>query len=300
MLAGFVLALVPMHLLYRHVLGTAFPPGAAQALFLNDLSDFSSYGAPVSAHTLLATGLAHLVKLRIATAALILYRVLALVVGYVALIFLPALAVERGPSPEPNSQPDPERLPELAGAIAFGAAVLAVYILVLPAVGVFSALRSSAALLPVVSVVVIVAILRASRSRATAAVLAACVITAYAVSGFMDVRRAVAPMNTMGDADRAEAVALRSLGAGPRSVVMTPDPVQFSVTTGMQAIAMPGNGLGAITKEALELHPSYAILDGEHLPGTLEAVDQALHPVRTLEIPGQHVLLLELSPEPPR
>jgi hypothetical protein len=57
---------------------------------------------------------------------------------------------------------------------------------------------------------------------------------------------------------------------------------------------MPANGLGAITNEALDLHASHAILDGEHLPGSLTEVNQQLHPVETKTIPGQTVLLLKL------
>ena len=78
---------------------------------------------------------------------------------------------------------------------------------------------------------------------------------------------------------------------------MTPDPVQFSVTTGYSAIPMPGNGLDAITNEALDLHASHAILDGEHLPGSPTAVNQRLHPVQIRTVPGQSVLLLELPRE---
>jgi hypothetical protein len=106
-------------------------------------------------------------------------------------------------------------------------------------------------------------------------------------------------MNEIGDADRAEAHVLADMGAARddatgAAVVMTPDPVQFSVTTGYRAIPMPANGLDAITKEALDLHASHAILDGAHLPGSLAEVAERLHPVETETVPGQTVLLLEL------
>ena len=295
MLAGFGLALAPMHLLYRHVLGTAFPAGAGQALYLNDLSDFSNYGMPVSMHTMFAHGLKHLVTMRVGATALIVYRVLALVLGYPALVFLPTLWVRR-------EQPAVEqsRLPELAGPIAFGVTVLVVYCFVLPAVGVFSALRSSTALLPVGSVVVVLAIRRAATTKRLAQVLTATVIAIYLVSGIMDDRRSIDPMNQIGDADRAQACALETMGATSdpeATVVMTADPVQFSVTTGLPAIPVPGNGLDAITNEALDLHASHAILDGEHLPGSLAEVSERLHPVETRTIPGQTVILFELPRE---
>ena len=73
---------------------------------------------------------------------------------------------------------------------------------------------------------------------------------------------------------------------------MTPDPVQFSVTTGYQAIPMPGNGLDAITNEALDLHASHAILDAEHLPGSLTEVTARLHPVQIETVPGRRFFCL--------
>jgi hypothetical protein len=300
-LAGFALAMAPMHLLYKDVLGTAFPPGAGKALYLNDLSDFSNYGVPVSLHTMLAHGVRHLVAMRVSATALIVYRVLALVLGYPALVFLPMLAVKRDGQVNAGV-----RLPEMVGPVAFGAMVLVVYCLVLPAVGVFSALRSSAALLPVVSVMVIVAILRTARTRRLAVVLTETIITIYVVNGVMDNRRSIEQMNPIGDADRVEARALAAMGATPDgstegpTLVMTPDPVQFSVTTGYPAIPMPGNGLDAITNEALDLHASHAILDSEHLPGSLTEVTARLHPVQIKTIPGQTVLVFELPKEPGR
>lgn len=299
MLVGFGIALVPMHLIYKHVLGTAYPAGAGQALYLNDLSDFSNYGVPVSLHTMLSHGVKHLVAMRVSATATIVYRVLALVLGYPALVFLPTLAVKRD-----GQGSDGTQLPELAGPMAFGAMVLVVYCVVLPAVGVFSALRSSAGLLPVVSVATVVAILRVARTRRLAVILTATVIAVYLVSGVMDDRRSIDPMNQIGEADRAEAGALAAMGATPEgtsegpTLVMTPDPVQFSVTTGYPAIPMPGNGLDAITNEALDLHASHAILDGEHLPGSLTEVTARLHPVQIKTIPGQTVLVFELPREP--
>jgi hypothetical protein len=292
LLIGFLLALAPMHLLYRQVLGTAFPAGAGQALFLDDLSDFSKYGVPVSLHTMLAHGIMHLIALRISAFAFIVYRVLALVLGYAALVFLPSLAVRRQ---EPRQPAEETRLPELTGPVVFGLTVLLVYSLVLPAVGVFSALRSSTALLPVASVVVVVAILRLSQNSRVAAVTVGAVLAVYLVSGFMDDRRTIPVMNAIGDADRAQGSALAAIGASPDdALVMTPDPVQFSVTTGYPAIPMPANGLDAISNEALDLHASYAILDGEHLPGSLAEVKGRLQPVRTISIGGQPALLMEL------
>ncbi|HEX4154176.1 MAG TPA: hypothetical protein VHY48_01060 [Acidobacteriaceae bacterium] len=303
MVVGFFVALGPMHLLYRHVLGTAFPAGTSKALFLNDMSDFSSYGAPVSLHTLLAHGVKHLIAARVNAVAMIVYRLLALVLGYAALVFLPSLVVTRRPSGSEvvRTGMDAARMPELAGPVAFGVVVLVVYGLVLPTVGTFSALRTAVGLLPVTAVIVVVAMVRLARSRRVAVALAGTVIAVYAVSGVMDDRREIGPMNAIGEADRAQAAELAAMGAEPENaVVMTADPVQFSVTTGYRAIPMPSNGLDAITKEALDLHASYAILDGEHLPGSPNVVAEKLHPTQTEAVPGQTMLVLELCPEPQR
>jgi hypothetical protein len=133
-----------------------------------------------------------------------------------------------------------------------------------------------------------------------AVVLTGTVIAIYLVSGVMDDRRSIDPMNQIGDADRAAASTLAAMGASPdgATLVMTPDPVQFSVTTGYPAIPMPGNGLDAITNEALDLHASHAILNAEHLPGSLTEVTARLHPVQIKTIPGQTVLVFELPREP--
>ena len=287
---GFLLALVPMHLVYQHVLGTAFPPGASKALYLNDLSDFNSYGSPVNMHTMLSRGIGHLLAMRIGAVATIVYRVLALVLGYTALVFLPALGTRN------DAHRNEIALPELAGPVSFGAAILLVYSIVLPAVGVFSALRSSTGLLPVASVLVVVAILRIARTRRLALALTLTAVSIYVVSGVMDDRRTVDPLNAIGATDRAEAEALAAMGARPNSgaIVMTPDPVQFSVTTGYPAIPMPGNGSDAITNEALDLHASYAILDGDQRA----AVRKSLHPAGSATILAQPVILLKLPSEP--
>jgi hypothetical protein len=146
----------------------------------------------------------------------------------------------------------------------------------------------------------VVAILRVAKTPRLAQVLTVTLIVIYLVSGVMDDRRSIEPMNKIADADLAQADMLEKMGAtaGGSTVVMTPDPIQFSVTTGLPAIPMPGNGLGAITNEALDLHASHAILDGEHLPRSLAEVTQSLRPVQTRTVPGQTVILFELPREP--
>ncbi len=302
MLVGFFIALLPMHLLYRGVLGTALPSGTAQALFLSDLSDFGRYGEPVTLHTLLAHGWKHLLLLRVATLAGATYRIAVLMVGYAALVFLPGLFLDgkRGTPDDGQRTPDRfaalgQRLPELTGSLAFFATILFVYSMILPAVGAFSVLRSATAVLPLVAVLTMVAIRRVARTAQTAAVLTIALIAANTLSGFMDDSRAVAAANRIGDADRAEARQLSALGARPQSaVVLTGDPVQFSVTTGFAAVALPSNGLDAVAQAAHDFKATDVILDSEDLSVDPEMLERRLGAVRSVALPAEHTLILVL------
>ncbi len=306
-LVGFVLALLPMHLLYRAVLGTALPSGTAQAFFLNDLSDFGRYGDPATLHSLLAFGWKHLLLLRIATLVTVLYRVAALMIGYAALVFLPGLFFEAPVTVKTAGENRVavalerisgagQPLPELTGSCAFFVTILFVYSAVLPAIGGFSALRSATAVLPLVAVLTMVAIGRVARTPWIAAALATAVITANAVSGCMDDGRAVSAANRIADADRAEARAILAAGASSQSaLILTGDPVQFSVTTGLAAVALPSNGLNAIIQAAHAFKATHVMLDTVDLPATPETLAQRLGAVRSLALPAEHTLILVLA-----
>lgn len=301
MLLGFALALLPMHLLYLAVLHTALPGGTAQALYLNDLSDFLLYKQPVTAHTLLAHGVKHLVLFRLVTLFTVTYRIAALMIGYAALVFLPGLFADGrrrvAGGARDGEVGDLSGWPELVGPGVFLGAVLLVYSMVLPAIGGFSALRTAVGVMPLVSVLVVVAIARVARTERIAIVLGLAVIAANAVSGLMDDRRAVPAMNQIEVADRAEAQQLAALGADPRtSVVLTSDPVQFSVTTGYAAVAVPVNGLDAIVQAAHDLHATHVMLDTEDLPAPSDELNRRLRPVGSAVVPAQHTLILELPP----
>jgi hypothetical protein len=296
MLVGFALALAPMHLLYKAVLGTAFPSGTAQALYLNELSDFGRYHEPATLHRLLSYGVKHLILFRITTFATVIYRIAVLMVGYPALVFLPALFLRRGPSQaSPAAGSDPEHLPELLAPATFGAVALLAYTVLMPAIGAFSALRTAVGLMPLASVLVVVAIFRAARTPRLAVWLTGGVVTANALAGVMEARRDLPAANMIGSADRAEAAQLAALGANPaRAVVLTGDPVQFSITTGYATIALPSNGLDAIVQAARDFHATHVILDSENLPAPSAELEGQLHPVRSVTLPREHSLILEL------
>ncbi len=295
-LVGFVVALLPMHLLYKAVLGTAFPSGTAQAFYLNDLSDFGRYQDPVSLHSLLAHGAKHLVLFRVSTFATVMYRVAVLMIGYPALVFLPALLLRGAPPVTgPTGAPRAERLPELLGPGSFAVVTLLLYSFVLPAIGGFSALRTAVGLMPVASVLVVTAIVRTARTPRLAAWLTGAVVAANALAGVMEARRDLSAANTIAAADRAEAARLAALGADPgTAVVLTGDPVQFSVTTGYATIALPSNGLDAIAAAARDFHATHVILDSENLPASSVELERQLQPVRSATLPQEHSLILEL------
>ncbi len=309
MLLGFMVALLPMHLLYRAILGTAFPSGTAQALYLNDLSDFVRYNEPVSRHSLLAHGLKHLLLFRIGTFATVVYRIAVLMIGYAALVFLPGLFLRNSDTPRGagggaeayagGKETAARSLPELTGAAVFFVAALLAYTLILPAVGGFSALRTATGMMPLAFVLVMVAIRRVARTPRLATALAVAVIGANALSGLMEDRRDVVTMNETGAGDRFEAQGLAALGANPASaVVLTGDPVQFSVTSGYATVALPVNGLDAITQAAHDFGATHVIFNTEDLPGSMGELDSQLHPVRSTLLPAEHSLILALGPEP--
>ena len=167
MLAGFLVVLAPMHLLYRAVLGTAFPSGTAQVFFLNELSDFGCYGDRATMHSLLAHGVKHLLVFRATTLLTALYRVAVLMIGYPALVFLPGLFPHRETGLERGGR-EHRALPEFTGPVSFGLTALLVYTLVLPAIGGFSMLRTAVGLMPFFSVLVMAAIASVARTPRTA------------------------------------------------------------------------------------------------------------------------------------
>ncbi|MGI4830122.1 MAG: hypothetical protein ACRYFU_18260 [Janthinobacterium lividum] len=302
MIVGFSIALVPMHLLYRQVLGTALPTGTSKALYLNELSDMVRYGDPASLHSLLAHGITHLVTFRIATFATVVYRIAVLMIGYAALVFLPGLLFRDPSTPKaerlaPHGQTSPvlSNLPEWTGAAVFFLAALLAYTLVLPAVGGFAALRTTEAVMPLADVLVLVAVLRTVRTPRLAWMVVLAVIGANALGGLMQSKRDLASMNEIGDRDHVEARQLALMGGDPAtSIVMTDDPVQFSVTTGYTTIALPVNGLGAITQAARDFRVTHVILNTESLPAPSDQINGQVHTVRSATLPAEHTSILEL------
>lgn len=292
LLAGFLLALAPMHLIDYHVLGSAFPGSASRVLYLNDLSDLSSYGSLVDRHSWLAVGAGRLVKLRLATLPLILYRIIFVVTGF-GMIFVPLLFLRKRMDGARIDRARTE-LPELAGGVTFLAVVLTVYGLVLPAIGGFSALRSAFPLLPLAAVLILVGIRSSFPSRA-ASVLSATLIAYYLISGVMYGRRVVADLAKEGTRVRLYGDFLHAQGVDLRTArIIADDPDQLSVTTGYSSIQLPSNGAAAIAQLALDLHATHVLVDPSARDLSQSNLDGSLHPLNTVTMPNSTVLLLTL------
>jgi hypothetical protein len=259
LLAGFVLANLPMPLIDHVVIGKAFPPGAGGTLYLTNLSDLTADGAPVTLHTMLAHGATSLVKLRVATLPQMLYRMVWVMVGFGA-IFVPILALRRSDGSKAS-------LPELAGGLSFLATIAGVYGLVIPAVGGFSALRSFSGLLPLTAVLIVAGIGWVSRESAPARVLVAGVFMFYLLMGIMGNRRGVEEMDQAGDAVRAVGAALAAEGVAPGgdAVVMTDDAAQFSETTAVTDLKPVRVVMSDAEYE--ELRSQLPLVPAEHVAG---------------------------------
>ena len=289
--AGFLLALAPMHLIDLSVLGQAFPHASSRVLFFNDLNDIGRYGSLANLHSWLAVGVGKLVKLRLVTLPVIIYRIIFVLTGF-GLVFVPLLLVDKR-SATPRAQ-----LPEMEGNLTFLATVLVVYGLVLPAIGVFSALRSSFALFPFFAVLILVAIARFVPGRA-GRMLAAGVIVYYLVSGIAYGKRIVADLEKEGERTRHSGEFLHAQGVDLRTArVISDDPDQLSATTGYSTIQLPSNGVEAVALLAHDLHATHLLLDMSAHAMPLAELQSHLHPVAVTSMPDSHIILLSLPPLP--
>jgi hypothetical protein len=278
--AGFFAAMLPMALLRYAVLGTFSGDQTSRVLYLTSLSEISRYGPALNLHTMLASGIGNLVKLRIETLPTIFYRVFFFQIGF-SILFLPALALSRHNSAERR------QIPELSGAFSFGLGVLGVYGLLLPAIGGFSALKSFTAILPLLAALIAAGIYKATKSESTAMALAAMTILLYVTLGITQDRVEQVRLNHTGEDDRRIASYLAAHGADiTRSLIMTKGAAQFSETTGYAAIPVPTNGLVATQAAAHDLGAGYILLDDSEIAPSAESVQAALHAIQSDHIPG--------------
>jgi len=294
MVIGFFAAMLPMMLIQHAVLGKLSASSTSHVIYLTDLSEFLRYGGPpVSLHTMLAFGIVKLIKLRIVTLPLIVYHLLFIHIGF-CLMFLVTLVGWR------HRKPASASLPELAGGLSFALAVIVMYGLVLPAIGVFSAIKSLTGILPLAAVLIAVCIYNAVESSATATTLASMAVLLYVVAGVSLDRRDLTDLNRSGDIDRTVAAYLAAHGADPtRRLVMIDDPALFSETTGYAAIPVPSNGPAAIQAAIVDLRPDYVLFDQGELTASPAETQTTLHAIQIDQIPGTTIFALTLtSPHP--
>jgi hypothetical protein len=293
MVACFFAAMLPMTLLQHAVLGKLSAGPTSHVLYLTGLSDLGRYGGPpLTLHTLLASGIGKLIKLRITTLPGIAYHFLFLQIGF-SILFLATWGRWRR-----NTHPSTP-LPEAIGGLTFATVLLAMYGLILPAIGSFSALKSLTGLLPLLAVVIVVCVYNASESPATATTLAAMTILLYIAFGISQDRRDQTELNKTGAEDRLIATWLAAHGADTlHSLIMTKDAAQFSETTGYDAIPVPSNGLLATQAAASDLDANYILLDQSDLTPTPDAVQSTLHATHMDQIPATTTYVLTMTSPP--
>ena len=287
-LVGYLATRLPLQLVNYKVAGKVVHTQTLQVLYVTSLSDLLHYHEPSTLHTMFAVGIVQLAKLRLTTIPFIVYRLMFVEIGF-AVVFLFALSWQRR---------DQERssFPEMAGGISFAITVVGVYGLVIPAVGISSALRSFIAVTPLISVLIVLSVYRAVSAEVARRLMTA-VLLFYAIQGLMDDRRNVANDNRTGDQDRRVAAYLAQHGVmpGDSSLIMTRDAAQFSTTTGYAAIPLPSNGVPATLRAVQDIRPTQVLLDQGEEPDVVEMqMRAALKPVDVATIPGTGVVVLTM------
>lgn len=291
-LIAFFAASLPMRAISYVVLGRTATSGGAEPLYLLSLSDLLDYHQAITLHTALAAGAKRLIGMRLLATETILYRIVVLMVGFGA-IFLPGVLIDR--------RNDPRSLrPELAGGAVFALTVVAVYGLLLPAIGTFSALRSANGLLPLIAVLIVSGIGGYTRSSRALICLCTLTIVFYTITGQMEMRRTIDFMNQSGAVDRLVARYLAQHGADPAqgTLIMTSDAAQFSTTTSYPAVPIPANGTGPTLEAVHDLHPAYMLVQTDWTGDYLAQLTAALNPVSTERVPGTPVVVLKLRQQP--
>jgi hypothetical protein len=287
--AGYLATRLPLQLVNYIVAGKMVHAQTLHVLYLTSLSDLLHYNQPSTLHTMLAVGMVALVKLRVATFSLIVYRLAFVEIGF-AVVFLFALSLPRREKERPS-------YPELAGGMSFGLTVVAVYGLVIPAVGISSSLRSFVAALPLISVLIVLSVYRATSAEIARRLMIG-VLLFYAIEGAMDDRRNVTNRNRQGEQDRLVASYLAEHGVMPGrgSLIMTADAAQFSETTGYSAIPLPSNGVPATQQAVHDLEPTEILLDEGDGPISGEMqMRYALNPVSVAIIPNTRTVVLTMA-----
>jgi hypothetical protein len=243
---GFVVALLPVHLLTYATIGRFTNSSIVGVLFFKDIADFSRYGSALDFATWMANGIAPLIALRLSVLAEIVHHLLVRFgepVTVMALMAVAFAATRRGRA---------EFAEILLGPLAFLVSIVGFYALAMPAIGGHAALRSYTGFLPALAALAAVGIARVAASRLAFAALGVAIVLFSAMDGINDARNTLNEDRQTLAEYRAEAQIIgHAAGSAATAVAMVQNPAPFTTTTGIRSIPLPTNGLAA-TRQAIK------------------------------------------------
>jgi hypothetical protein len=243
---GFVIALLPTHLLTYLTIGRFTNSSIMEVLFFNDVANFWYYGSRADLATWLANGIGPLVALRLHVLVEIVHHLLVRFGEPITLMALIAVAfavTRHGRAAFAGS---------LLGPLAFLASIVAFYALAMPAIGDHAAARSYTGFLPVLAALAAVGIARIATSRRAFIALAVGVVSFSAMDGINGARTLLNDYRQRLAEYRAEAQIIgHAAGSAATAVAMVQNPAPFTTTTGIRSIPLVTNGLAA-TRHAIK------------------------------------------------
>jgi hypothetical protein len=253
---GFLLALLPAHLLTYLLTGQPANSSIGAVLFLNDLIDFSRYGDNLDFATWMGQGFRRFVLLRVSVFMQILHHLLTLfgepatMMALIAALF-GVLSNRRAAF-----------ISSLIGPLAFLVAIVLAYSIALPAIGDHAAMRSFTGLLPVLAALAAVGSAEIAATRRGFTALAAGVAAFSAIAGvdrarvqLDNGRKALAEYRT-----EARIIDQASRSAGP-ALAMVRNPAVFTTTTGIRSVSLPTNGSLAVQAAAKKFGATAIVTD---------------------------------------
>jgi len=256
LVGGFVLALVPAHLLTYLVTGQPANSSIGTVLFLNDLADFSRYGDNLDFATWMKQGIRHLVVVRASVFLQIVHHLLVLFGGPATMMALIA-ALFGG-----LSNRRAVFLSNLIGPFSFLVAMVLVYSVALPAIADHAVLRSFTGLLPVLAALAAVGSAEIAATRRGFVALAAGVAAFSAIDGvdrartqLDNGRKSLAEYRT-----EARIIEQASRPAGS-ALAMVRNPAVFTTTTGIRSVSLPTNGSLAVQAAARKFGATAIVTD---------------------------------------
>jgi hypothetical protein len=253
---GFLLALLPAHLLTYLLTGQPANSSIGAVLFLNDLADFSRYGDNLDFTTWMQHGIRHLVLLRVSVFMQIVHHLLVLfgepatMMALIAALF-GVLSNRRAAF-----------VSSLIGPFSFLVAIVVVYSVALPAIGDHAALRSFTGLLPVLAALAAVGSAEIAATRRGFVALAAGVAAFSAIDGVDRARTELDKGRKSLAEYRSEAriIEQASRPAGP-ALAMVRNPAVFTTTTGIRSVSLPTNGSLAVQAAARKFGATAIVTD---------------------------------------